>query len=53
MTKFSHEFRMKIIKEIESGKSVKGTANEYCPDRPSFWSPDRESGNITKDERQR
>jgi transposase len=47
MTKYSHEFRMKIIKEIESGKSIKGTAKEYCiPKRVirSWWIHYCESG---------
>lgn len=30
MTKYSHELRMKIIQEMEKGKSATGTAKEYC-----------------------
>lgn len=29
MAKYSHEFRIKVVREIETGESIKGTARKY------------------------
>lgn len=47
MTKYSHEFRMKIVQELESGKSIRGIAREYCMPRRvvrGWWHRYCESG---------
>jgi len=47
MTKYSHEVRMKIVQELESGKSLKEVAKEYCiPNRSvrCWWAHYCEAG---------
>jgi len=47
MTKYSHEFRIKIVQELESGKPAKGTAKKYgIPEKAvrRWWANYCESG---------
>jgi len=47
MTKYSHEFRMKIIQELEKGESATGLAKKYCIPQKAvrrWWARYCESG---------
>ena len=47
MTKYSHELRMKIVQELEAGKTDGGMAKKYCIPKElvrNWWAKYYESG---------